>query len=74
MRYSYGSFTLHFVLLQQYINAKFQVNLTGDDKAMLRTKNYSNQFSNSWANNSTCSGRITPIINRTHMRSKSCIF
>ena len=43
-------------------NAKFQVNQTGDDKAMLRTKNYSNKLSNSRANNSTCSGPITPII------------
>ena len=43
-------------------NAKFQVNQTGDDKVMLRTKNYSNELSNPRANNSTCSGPITPII------------
>ena len=43
-------------------NAKFQVNQTGDNKVMLRTKNYSNEFSNSRANNSTCSGPITPMI------------
>ena len=42
-------------------NAKFQVNQTGDDKVMLRTKNYSNKHSNSRANNSTCSGQTTPI-------------
>ena len=29
---------------------------------MLRTKNYSNEFSNSRVNNSTCSGPITPLI------------
>ena len=62
MRYSYGSFTLHSVLLQPNTNAKFQVNQTGDDKVMLRTKNYSNELSNSRANNPTCSGPITPII------------
>ena len=39
------------------INAK-----TGDDKVMLRAKNYSNELSNSRANNSTCSGPITPIL------------
>ena len=44
-------------------NAKFQVNKTGDDKAMLRTKNYSNELSNSRANKYTCSGPITLIIN-----------
>ena len=43
-------------------NAKFQVYQTGDDKGVLRTKNYSNKLSNSRANNSTCSGQITPII------------
>ena len=43
-------------------NAKFQVNQTGDDKVMLRTKNYSNKLSHSRANNSTCSGLITPLI------------
>ena len=43
-------------------NAKFQVNQTGDDKVMLRTKKYSNKLSNSKANNSNCSGLITPII------------
>ena len=43
-------------------NAKFQVNQTGDDKVMLRTKNYSNKLSNSRANNSTCSSPITPLI------------
>ena len=43
-------------------NAKFQVNQIGDDKVMLRTKNYSNEFSNSRAINSSCSGRITPLI------------
>ena len=44
------------------INAKFQVNQTGDEKVMLPTKNYSNKLSSSRANNSTCSGLITPII------------
>ena len=43
-------------------NAKFQVNQTGDDKVILRTKTYSNELSNSRANNSTCSSPITPII------------
>ena len=43
-------------------NAKFQVNQTEDDKVMLQTKNYSNILSNSRANNSTCSGPITPLI------------
>ena len=42
-------------------SAKFQVNQTGDDKVMLRTKNYSNELSNSRAKNSTYSGQITPI-------------
>ena len=42
-------------------NAKFQGNQTGDDKVMLRTKNYCNELSNSRANNSTCSGPITPL-------------
>ena len=49
-------------------NAKFQVNKTGHEKVMLRTMNYSNELSNSRANNSTCSGPITPH-NRTHTRS-----
>ena len=62
MRYSYGSFTLHSVLLQQ-THAKFQVNQTGDDKVMLWTKNYSNKLSNSRANNSSCSGATTTLIN-----------
>ena len=43
-------------------NAKFQVNQTGDDNTLLQTKNYSNDLSNSRANNSTCSGPITPLI------------
>ena len=43
-------------------NAKFSVNQTGDDKVMLWTKNYSIELSNSRANNSSCSGLITPII------------
>ena len=43
-------------------NAKFQVNLTGDDTVMLRTKKYSHKLYNSRANNSTCSGPITSII------------
>ena len=43
-------------------NAKFQVNQTGDDEVMLRTKNYCNKLSNTRANNSTCSGLITPLI------------
>ena len=43
-------------------NAKFQVNRTGDDRVMLQTLDYSNEFSNSRANNSTCSGPITPLI------------
>ena len=44
--------------------AKFQVNqtVTGDDKVMLRTKNYPNELSNSRENNSTFSGQITLII------------
>ena len=60
MRYSYGHFTLHSELLQSNTNAKFEVNQTGDDKVMLRTKNYSNNLSNSRVKNSTCSGPITP--------------
>ena len=32
------------------------------DKVVLRTKNYSKELSNSRANNSSCSGLITPII------------
>ena len=44
------------------INAEFQVNRTGDDKVMLRTKNNSKELSNSRANNSSCSGLITHII------------
>ena len=49
---------------QRELIDKFQVYQTGDDKVtcMLQTKNYSNKFSNSRANNSTCSGLITPII------------
>ena len=43
-------------------NAKFQVNQTGDDKIMLRTKNYPNELSNSRANNFACSGPITPSV------------
>ena len=43
-------------------NAKFQVNRTGDDKVMLRTKNYSKELSKSRANNSSCSGLITTKI------------
>ena len=43
-------------------NAKFQVNQTEDYKFMLQTKNYSNKLSNSRANNSTCFGWITPIM------------
>ena len=43
-------------------NAKFQVNQTGYDKVILRTKNYSNELSNSRAYKSSCSGLITPII------------
>ena len=35
---------------------------SGDDKVMLQTKNYSYELSNSKANNSTCSGLITPLI------------
>ena len=45
-------------------NAKFQVNQTG--KVMLRTKNYSKELSNSRANNSSCSGLITPTITLIH--------
>ena len=62
MRYSYGSFTLHSVSLKTNTNAKFQVNQTGDDEVMLQTKKYSKELADSRANNSTCSGRITPII------------
>ena len=43
-------------------NAKFQVNQTGDDKVMLWTKKCSKELSNSRANNSSCSGLITLII------------
>ena len=43
--------------------AKFQINQTGDDKVILQTKKYSNKLSNSRANNSTCSGQITSLIN-----------
>ena len=43
------------------INAKFQVNQTGD-KFIPWTKNYSKELSNSRANNSGCSVLITPII------------
>ena len=42
-------------------NAKFQVNQIGDDKAMLWTKNYSNEFSNSRPINSSCSSRVTHL-------------
>ena len=51
-----------FCIIATNTNAKFQVSQTGDDKVMLPTKNYSNEHSNSRVNNSTCSGRITPII------------
>ena len=44
-------------------NAKFQVNQTGDNKVIIRTKNYSNEHYNSRANISTCSGLFTPLIN-----------
>ena len=53
--------TAHCIVARN-INAKFQINQTGDDKVMLRTKNYSNELSNSRANNSTCSGPITARI------------
>ena len=43
-------------------NAKFQDNQIGDDKIMLRTKDYSNKLSNLRANNSICSGPIITII------------
>ena len=43
-------------------NAKFQVIQTGDDKVMLRTKNYSKELSNSMENNSSCSNLITLTI------------
>ena len=61
MRYNYGSFTLHSIIATN-TNAKFQVNRTGDDKVMLQTLDYSDKFSNSKANNSICSGPITPLI------------
>ena len=35
------------ILCQVSSHAKFQVNQTGDDKFMLRTKNYSKELSNS---------------------------
>ena len=60
MRYSYGSFTLHSVSLHQTQMPSFK--LIRLDKVMLRTKNYLHKFSNSRANNSTCSGPITPLI------------
>ena len=53
-------------------NTKFQVNQTGDDKVMLRTKNYSKELSNSGANNYTCSGPITPIFE--HIRDLRVIY
>ena len=34
-------------------NANFKVNQTGDEKVMLRTKNYSKELSNSRVNNSS---------------------
>ena len=43
-------------------NSTFQVNRTGDDKFMLRTENYYKELPISRANNSSCSGLITPII------------
>ena len=43
-------------------NAKFQINQTGGEKVILWIKNYSNELSNSRANNSTCSGQTTPLI------------
>ena len=61
MRYSYGSFIL-LPIIATNINAMFQVNKTGDDKVMLRKQNYSEELSNLRANNSSCSGLITPII------------
>ena len=44
-------------------NAKLQVNQTGDDKVMLRPKNYSNKLSNSKTNNSNCLVRLHPKSN-----------
>ena len=45
-------------------NAKFQVNQTGEDKVMPRTKNYSNELSNS--------REITPLVLvRLHPQSNS---
>ena len=43
-------------------NANFQINQAGGDKVILRTKSYSNELSNSRANNSTCSGPTTTLI------------
>ena len=55
-------FHIALCIIATNTNAKFQVNQTRDDKVMLRTKTYSNELSNSRANNSTCSGPITPLI------------
>ena len=44
---------LWFFQTALYIIAKFQVNQTGDNKVMLRTRNYSKELYNSGANNSS---------------------
>ena len=59
MRYSYDSFTLHFVLLQQ-TQVPSQVDHTGDDKVMLRTILKNLLFQR--ANNSSFFGLIIPIV------------
>ena len=51
-----------FCIIATNTNAKFQVNQTGDDKVIIRTKNYSNELYNYRANNYICSGPITPLI------------
>ena len=55
-------FNTAFCITAKNTNAMFQVNQTGDDKVMLRTKNYSKELSTSRANNSSCSGLMTPLI------------
>ena len=61
MRYSYGSFTLHSVLLQQTQMPSFK--LIGLE--MTKLCYGLNKLSILRANNSTCSSPITPIIELT---------
>ena len=59
----------HKVELQLLGTAFLNIATNKHNKVMLQTKNYSNELSNSWANNSTCSGPITPLIKLIIMRS-----